>query len=758
MKLGAHTPKQSIKHGLIFARSNTFFLLSLIIALAFFLRIYRLQEIPSGLFIDEISGVYMPFLYAHGIVDLSLRGVISYFLSGTFFVYSLAGPSPFFTRLPEALLGTLLVFVVYLLAKEMFSKRVGLFSALLIAVCPWGIHFSRFQAYSSSYVLLFTIAMMLLYKGINSNNNKKKQFIWYCFGTLMLGLTAEIFASAAVFVPIFIMIFLLVYHQKRHLRIHSIIPKGIVLPLVIATIFIFSYLPIFLISAHRDGYTFFAKSYSTYSHSQNFLDWIRMIVGRAGMHLSPNFLVFTFPYTHDLPFQQTISKSALLRYSPTAYGELNYYGILLYPGIVLLIYEWISKRSKKYAAILWWITCYSLISGIAYYDNPNAARNIVGMPALIITIALFIDFLVNLASKLQIKNAIHHLAKPIISISLAALVTIPTVLFLYEYFVIYPNQSAKVFDYGYREVADFLSANNLWRKDILINGGYDSNITLSFFSPAQPPIRKIYGVGNIYGIAAPLTSGEEFDSIKLSFIEITRDITPFNYGTIDYETRIDKGYGGPTSSSISLINGNGIGRLSLTIYHNTSSYAPNNYLLLQSDNNNSGKSKFDQRPLNQTIEYGKWYKVRLKINSTTIAFYFDGRPITTLSRPSGNDVYTSIHLIGESAAVSFKNMIIEQNNQFSDLFDSRNNNLFYWKTVSGGLKFKQDSNASVMVNLHPLRHDDLFITPFHGDLIFLSKYDVTSSKLVKEIYDPSGGLTFLIFEITLYDDRHYSVD
>jgi hypothetical protein len=103
-------------------------------------------------------------------------------------------------------------------------------------------------------------------------------------------------------------------------------------------------------------------------------------------------------------------------------------------------------------------------------------------------------------------------------------------------------------------------------------------------------------------------------------------------------------------------------------------------------------------------------------------------------------------------------MIIEQNNQFSDLFDSRNNNLFYWKTVSGGLKFKQDSNASVMVNLHPLRHDDLFITPFHGDLIFLSKYDVTSSKLVKEIYDPSGGLTFLIFEITLYDDRHYSVD
>src|ERR671931_351316 len=90
---------------------------------------------------------------------------------------------------------------------------------------------------------------------------------------------------------------------------------------------------------------------------------------------------------------------------------------------------------------------------------------------------------------------------------------------------------------------------------------------------------------------------------------------------------------------------------------NNSSYAPNNYLLSETDKN--GKTQFVQRPLNQTIEYDKWYKIRLNITATAISFYFDGRPITTLSRPSGNDMYTSIHLIGESAAVSFKNMVIE---------------------------------------------------------------------------------------------------
>jgi hypothetical protein len=237
-----------------------------------------------------------------------------------------------------------------------------------------------------------------------------------------------------------------------------------------------------------------------------------------------------------------------------------------------------------------------------------------------------------------------------------------------------------------------------------------------------------------------------------SFIEITRDITPFNYGTIDYETRIDKGYGGPTSSSISLINGNGIGRLSLTIYHNTSSYAPNNYLLLQSDNNNSGKSKFDQRPLNQTIEYGKWYKVRLKINSTTIAFYFDGRPITTLSRPSGNDVYTSIHLIGESAAVSFKNMIIEQNNQFSDLVDM--NNFSDWGNIIGITKVKQDSDGQSIVSLFLASNKTLdsatpliVVTHPQERSLLYAKYG-KSAQLLKEIYSPDGTVALDIIEIT----------
>jgi aldose sugar dehydrogenase len=99
----------------------------------------------------------------------------------------------------------------------------------------------------------------------------------------------------------------------------------------------------------------------------------------------------------------------------------------------------------------------------------------------------------------------------------------------------------------------------------------------------------------------------------------------------------------------------------------------------------------------------------LNITSTAISFYLDGRPITTWSRPS-DETYTSIDLAELSSDVSFKNMIIQQNNQqFSNLFDDRNN-LLGWKIkistpVNSEIKEVKESDAHIIVNF-PLRIND----------------------------------------------------
>ena len=727
--------------------------------MAFILRTYRLQDIPTGLFLDEISAAYYPFLYQHGLVSLSFGSIISYLLTGTFFTYSLAGPSPFFTRLPADLFGTLLVFVVYLLSKEMFfSKKVSMLSALLTAISPWGFHFSRFQALDSSYVLFFTTALLFVYKGINNsdnndNNNKnKKRFVWYCLGSLMLGLTADIFSSAAVFVPLFIVILLLVYLPKKiplllNIRTIIIIPKAIGKTTIIVAIFLLTYSPVFIdYILHSSSTAVIVTRYSTYSHSQNIFDWFRLIFERARMHLSPGFLIFTAPSTHDLGFQETMGQSGLLRYSPTTYGELNYVAILLYPGILLLVYEAVKNRRRSFAILLGWIICYSIVSGIAYFDNPSPGRNIVGMPALVITIALFIDFLVKITTTsrlLQMKNNIiisrlTNYIKPITVILLAALMVIPASLFLYEYYVVYPAQSAKVFDYGYKDIANFLSDNNLWGRDILMNSGWASDLKLSFYSAIQPPLSIVRRISSPYDLAG-------------SFTQISKDIN-LDQGLIEYDTRIDDGYSNTSASShIRLVfKTNNI--ISLAIYNNNSLYTPNSYLLLQEIN---GKHYFEQGPLNETIEYGKWYKVGLKINSTAISIYLDRKLVNTVLRQSqDNDNKVMLELAGESAAVSFKNVIINQNNNnqiYDSLFNAKNNSnnntVFGWKTISGKLVAKQDRDGHTAITLLPLvSNESILITTHPSDSITLAKYGI-ASKLLKEVYYPDGTIAFLIFEL-----------
>ena len=133
-------------------KSNKLLLPIALLFLAFFLRIYALSEVPPSLYIDEIWSVYNPYLASHGLLELSLRGNAVYFLMGNYFTYSFFGASPFWTRLPATIFGTSLVLLVYLLAKEMFNRKVGLIAAALTAISPWGMHFARYSIPVSNYV------------------------------------------------------------------------------------------------------------------------------------------------------------------------------------------------------------------------------------------------------------------------------------------------------------------------------------------------------------------------------------------------------------------------------------------------------------------------------------------------------------------------------------------------------------------------------------------------------------------------------
>jgi 4-amino-4-deoxy-L-arabinose transferase-like glycosyltransferase len=744
--------------------------LAFVIVIAIFVRFYRLGEIPSSLYWDEVSAVYTPYLYQIGEITLPVRGAMVYFLTGNFFTYELFGASSFFTRLPGVVFGVGLVFVVYLLAKEMFSRRVGLISALLVAISPWPIHFSRTQSFNTAYVFFFVLGLLLLYRGMKESSSRKKKIAWISLSALTLGLSANIVSSGHIFVPLFVAAFALVWFARKPARISINFPRllyGILFAAILSALFV----PVIMQFQSMDDNVKRALAFSTFANAKSIPHLVELFLNRAIMHLSPGFLVYTLPSSHDLGFQETLSRSAQILYSPTIFGQLNYVSILVYPGIPLLLYRSI-RGDREFLTILIWIICYAIVSGIAYYDNPNPARNIVGMPALIITISLVIDLLMRLArdkraSSRSVSSRPRLTYRTVTAVGLALLVFIPAGLFFNEYYSNkYEKESAKVYDYGYKQVAQFLSDNNLWNDRIYLHDNWDRYISLSFYSGKQLP-PKITTISDLNILKSESSGALKSDK---QFVSIHKPML-FREGVITYEVRLEKMYPGPSSSHLFLTNEQG-GRLSMAIYSDKSDYSPGTYLLSQKYVSADYSQHTQENRLSGISDYQDWTRVRLEISPDTVLVYLNNRFVSSWPRPA-DDTYTSINLAAESASANFRNLIasaaggttynilqdngnISSNNNSNDVptiersspdrSDGQNSN-GGWE-ISNGELIRDAKGMLGTITLTPLAtSESLLITKTQEDAPTLASMGIDYVP-IKEIRYPDGTVAFTIFKLS----------
>jgi 4-amino-4-deoxy-L-arabinose transferase-like glycosyltransferase len=156
----------------------------LVIFLASFLRIYQLGNVPYGTTNDEtayiynsysiwktgkdITGKFMPLSFnAHS--SESPTGV---YLTAPF--VGIMGLSLFSGRFPSALLGIGSTILLFLLADFLFkNKWIGIISALLYAISPWALQFSR-----GFWDIDFASFFFLLGIYIFITNVKNGKFIW----------------------------------------------------------------------------------------------------------------------------------------------------------------------------------------------------------------------------------------------------------------------------------------------------------------------------------------------------------------------------------------------------------------------------------------------------------------------------------------------------------------------------------------------------------------------------------------------------
>lgn len=451
-----------------------YFYIFLIIAIGIVLRFYMLGQNPPSLGWDEVSHGYnaysilttakdewgrlLPAIFrAYG--DYKMPAMI-YLVSVSEFLFGL---SSFAIRLPAALCGVGTIIFTYLLTKRLFGQRIGLFSALFIAIEPWSLFLSR-VAYQAD-IALFLIIAGTYYFLVGLKKHK-----YFILSSFLLGVSVWSYNIARIFTPLLVFSLIAVYFselkalfkKQRNIVISSLI--------ILAVFFVpmayqlanpvgqarygqvglvdqgainsineargKSDLPPFLNRAIHNKATYFAHAFIINFYS----------------HFSPQFLFFNggFDYQYSVP----------------SHGLLYYLQIPFFIlGLIALAFR---KEKDRYLIVLWLIigpVPSSLATGA-----PNVIRSVVMLPAPMILSALgvvaFYDFLKRrkVLKKYFVPEMFIVVYLGILGVFLHN--------YLINYFDNYKYTYSWSWQYGYKEAVDYVKDNYKEYDKIIVTKKY----------------------------------------------------------------------------------------------------------------------------------------------------------------------------------------------------------------------------------------------------------------------------------------------
>lgn len=190
---------------------RSFFLLFLIFLFALALRMYDLGSLPFGLHEDEMMNGYVgrfillngkdlygnrwPLLYFNNFGDYP--PVLPMYLSGiSTFIF---GVNEFAIRLPIALAGSLTVFPLFFLVKQIFQKERYAFAiAGFFAILPWSLILSRATAENVTGTFIF---LTMLYSFLLFRRTRRLRYLLFTIALTIL--TYFLYATFRVTTPLF---------------------------------------------------------------------------------------------------------------------------------------------------------------------------------------------------------------------------------------------------------------------------------------------------------------------------------------------------------------------------------------------------------------------------------------------------------------------------------------------------------------------------------------------------------------------------
>ncbi|HOY55900.1 MAG TPA: glycosyltransferase family 39 protein [bacterium] len=166
--------------------------------------------------------------------------------------FKIFGANDVAAKLPFAVAGLCLVYVVFLLGRGLFSVRVGLVAAFVLAINNYHVWIARIGYFESVTVLLMALCLLFLLKGSKNDKN-------FIMAGIFLGLACLSKYTAFILLPIFIIYALINFRRSSNYCPTQNVPykniyfwSGLLLALILFLPIIFYNLKMFQVRGHAD--------------------------------------------------------------------------------------------------------------------------------------------------------------------------------------------------------------------------------------------------------------------------------------------------------------------------------------------------------------------------------------------------------------------------------------------------------------------------------------------------------------------------
>lgn len=202
----------------------------IIFVLAIALRTYKIENIPSGVNVDEAGMAYDAFCLSKFTVDRALNKFPVYFVNfggGQSILYGyitaifikLFGLNLTSIRITAVIFNCLAIFLCYLMIRKHIGQKSALVVTLLFTINPWNIMASRWGLDCNLLAPCLIISLYFLLKAT--------KWYHYIFAGLAIGVTLYTYAISYIIVPVFLLLAIIYMLYVKKITFKNVIILGI---------------------------------------------------------------------------------------------------------------------------------------------------------------------------------------------------------------------------------------------------------------------------------------------------------------------------------------------------------------------------------------------------------------------------------------------------------------------------------------------------------------------------------------------------